>query len=390
MDWSTQSYTSSFAYVEQVEVFSVSPAHGPIKGGTEVIVRGKNFVKTSQLTCNFGTDSVRKVPATHWFNSTTIICISPPGEVDADTKDVAFTVSNTGATTGSDVSTNVVYYTYDPIVIITSVFPPLGPTSGNISVRISGGPFFETYELRCRFGSIAVLAIYVGNGEMNCYAPPHPPGIYPIEVGTNDQDYTTQRYPFFYYADQTLSRISPVSGPAIVADTKVSVYGSGFVNSTYLTCRFGYTKSFGVFVSSNHITCPSPALDGVFKNGSDGLSGGLQYLALSEQFNRLEDPIYYGKELSGPRTRLFPGSHYYPLFSLRLTTFEVSNNNQDFTDSGIGFLYQADAVINSISPSSGQVNVRTPIVITGNHFVNSTLLRCRVGVEISVPTFLSR
>ena len=55
----------------------------------------------------------------------------------------------------------------------------------------------------------------------------------------NHQDYTDQRFPFFFYQDPALSRLSPVGGPALAAGTKVTVYGNGFVNTTLLTCRFG-------------------------------------------------------------------------------------------------------------------------------------------------------
>jgi hypothetical protein len=69
---------------------------------------------------------------------------------------------------------------------------------------------------------------------------------------------------------------------------------------------------------------------------------------------------------------------------------EISNNNQDFTDSGISFLYQKDAIVESILPNYGLVNEPTPVVVKGNHFVNSTLLRCRIGEYVSVPVYLSR
>jgi hypothetical protein len=352
---------TSFTYVKSVVVLSVSPPHGPLKGATEVIVRGMNFLRSPLLSCNFG--GVR-VPASFWFNSSAIICVSPVGDL---AESELFTVSNTGAVTGNDVSQELIYFTYDQNLAIDSVFPPLGPVSGNFTVFIFGGPFFDTMDLRCMFGAIQVQAIYTGTGEMYCLAPPHPPGIYPLEIAVNAQDYTTLRTPFFYYADQALSRIYPVAGPAMAADTYVQVYGSGFVNNSLLSCRFGGTVSFALFVTSNHIICFSPTLDGVFKNGSDGLSGGMQYLALSEQFNRVEDPMYYPLTLlTGPGrrlmerptvrgdNRLFPGSHYYPLYLCRLTVLEVSNNNQDYTNSGITFLYQADANISRISPTSGK------------------------------------
>ncbi len=87
--------------------------------------------------------------------------------------------------------------------------------------------------------------------------------------------------------------------------------------------------------------------------------------------------------------RLFPEAHSYPLYNLRLVNVEVSNNNQDFTDSGINYVYQTDAVVVSILPNYGQINANTPIAVSGNNFVNSTLLRCRIGEYVSTPTFLA-
>ena len=410
-DYSTSS--SVFSYVRTVTVLSIFPTHGPLKGGTEVIIRGSNFIRSSSFSCNFGTSRAYKVPLAHFFNSTAVICITPPGDPLHTT--ASFTVSNSGLLTGPDVSTNTVSFTFDQNLFIRNIVPPQGPTSGNFSVRIFGGPFSENDDLRCKFGEIAVVGVYISNDEFLCYAPPHVPGIYPLEISGNDQDYTTQRKPFYYYKDHFLSRIHPVSGPAFSADTQVQVYGFGFVNSTHLTCRFGYTVSRGIFISSNNIICPSPALDLIG-------SGGLKDLALSEQFHRFPNPVngalnsrrrlyeeklaaeqyatinngdnygsssYSIRNIGGVNSRLFPGSHSYPLYPCRLTSIEVSNNNQDYTDSGIGYLYQKDAYVTTIAPDTGLENEVNTILIRGENFVNSTLLRCRVGNVVSKGTFLS-
>jgi hypothetical protein len=312
------------------------------------------------------------------------MCITPPSKFF---RKAVVSVSNDGYLNdgGSSKSSDDVIFVYDAPIVIKSVTPPNGPMSGNFSVMISGGPFNNTAELRCKFGLISVQAFYVDEGLIQCWAPPHPAGRFPLEVSSNDQDFTTSRFPFLYYQDPTMSRISPVCGPAVVAGTPVSVYGSGFINTTSLTCRFGLTNTRGVYVSSSYIICPSPRLD-------DTLSGGMSWTALSEQFNRDQDPKYNSMtfSVSDRPERLFPGAYFYPLYLSRLVTVEISNNNQDFTDSGINFLYQADAYVESVLPSSGQVNTRTAIVVKGDNFVNSTLLRCRIGEYVSVPTFLSR
>jgi hypothetical protein len=378
-DWSTQGVT--FEYIPVATVTSLLPTHGPQKGLTEVVLRGSGFVRSSQLACRFGTGRESIVSAVHFFNSTTIICISPPAYL---TGQVAVSVTNNGVFY-DDSSSSQVYYTYDQPVTVTSLFPPLGPTTGNFTVKVFGGPFLNTDELRCKFGSVHVQGTFVESGTMICWAPPHMAGIYPIEVTVNDEDYTMSRQQFFYYKDEQLNRISPVSGPALSAGTEVSVFGTGFVNSTYLTCRFGGTLVLGIFVSSNNIICPSPVLDA-------SRSGGMKYSALSEQFNRYPDPyVIASNHITSGRSALalFPSAHYYPLYLSRLVTVEVSNNNQDFTDSGISYLYQADAIVDSIAPSSGQVAAQTSIIINGNNFVNSSTLRCRIGEYVSVPVFLS-
>ena len=392
-DWSSESV--SFTYVPKSAVRFIYPVHGPQKGGTEVMVYGSGFVPSSALYCVFGTGKgpLAQVPVAAYFNASAIMCVSPPIGNDKQAV-VTFGVTNTG----EDISSGIAYYTYDVPLTINTIYPPLGPVSGNFTVHITGGPFTNTDELRCQFGAIRVQGVFVNAGEMYCYAPPHPSGRYPLEISQNDQDYTTLRTPFYYYRDPAMSRIYPVAGPAASADTMVAVYGSGFVNSTYLTCRFGATLTYATYVSSNYIICPTPALDGVFKNGTDGSSGGLQWLALSEQFSRWPDPTVsstqrvstiVGWNVDGPRTRLFPSAWNYPLYLSRLVMVEISNNQQDFTNSGITYLYQADASVGGVIPSNGFTNEQTPIAIVGTHFVNSTLLRVRIGPYVMIPTFLS-
>jgi hypothetical protein len=402
-DWSLQKDVT-FTYVARAVVTGLVPSHGPPRGLTEVLVLGSGFVKSAYLTCRFGSGSNSIVTAVHFLNDSAIICLSPPSILYSNIG-VRVQVSNNLYYDDPSVvlpGEPVVVYTYEDMIVIGSIEPPLGPISGNITVNVISkfGSFKNTDELRCKFGNIAVQAMFVTASKIRCFAPPHPPGIYPLEVSNNDQDFSVSRVPFFYYSDIALSRISPVAGPAKNAGTKVNVYGTGFVNSSYLTCRFGGQLSPGIYVSSNYIICPTPTLD-------ETAGGGLHYTALSEQFNRWTDPVvgtaYSTRRLSASqlvaeqrvlaedksKLRLFPTAYFYPLYYNRLVNVEVSNNMQDFTDSGINFLYQADAVVESILPNSGQVNTRTPIVVKGNNFVNSTLLRCRIGEYISVPTFLA-
>lgn len=370
-----QDYTDSgvtFEYASKAFITKFLPDHGPIYGGTQVMIIGENFRNTSSLACKFGDEETSIVYATRFITSSAIICISPPSFKSGA---VFLDVSNDGGGRSSAFSSSGMLFSYDPKLYISGVYPPLGPDVGNFSVRITGGPFMRSHQLRCRFGEVIVEGVYVDGEEINCYAPPHEAGVYALEVSVNDQDYGDIRFPFRYYKQESLSRVMPVSGPAYAAGTEVTLYGNGFVNTTLLVCRFGHTVVPAIFKSSSEIICRTPPLH------PD--SCGLKWLSLSEQRNRNPDP------LTGSRL-LFPSAHPYPLYLCRLVTVEVSSNGQDFTGSGINYLYQADSHVISVNPEKTLDLGNSPVFVHGTNFVNSTTLTCRIGGYIMKATYISR
>lgn len=70
------------------------------------------------------------------------------------------------------------------------------------------------------------------------------------------------------------------------------------------------------------------------------------------------------------------------------SSLQVTCNDQDYTDSGITFLYQADASVDKISLKSGLDPGGFGLFVTGENFVNSTSLACRVGGSNTEATFL--
>ncbi|CAM9707700.1 unnamed protein product, partial [Discosporangium mesarthrocarpum] len=384
-----QDFTASgatFSYLPLVTVHTIIPSHGPAYGGTEVLVLGSNFRRSSRLACRFGPNAVdprTTVPAARYLNTTALLCITPPFLPNSNPDGagvVALEVTNNAGLGGhtsasSSFSQSGVLYRYEPPPKVEGVVPHLGPASGNFRVRVSGGPFPDTDELRCRFGSVVVFAERLSASEIQCYAPPHKEGVYPLEISLNDQDYTDVRFPFFFFTDQELFRIMPVLGPAEAAGTAVTLYGSGFVNSTLLACRFGQAPPVpGRYVSSEEILCETPPLH------PD--SGGLEWSPLSEQRQDILNP------LTGSRL-LFPEAHYYPLYLQKLTSVEVTCNGQDYTNSGVSFLYQADTFTEKVGLAETLDRGNVSLFISGGHFVNSSTLACRVGASNIAATFLS-
>lgn len=78
-----------------------------------------------------------------------------------------------------------------------------------------------------------------------------------------------------------------------------------------------------------------------------------------------------------------------PSFRTNKHTHQVTCNGQDYTDSGTTFLYQADASVHNVSLSAGLNPGGFGLFITGEGFVNSTSLCCRVGGSNTPATFLS-
>jgi hypothetical protein len=380
MDFTDSGVT--YEYLPIAEVDSLEPNHGPVYGGTEIIVRGSSFRNSSLLSCRFGDHSRdATVPVARYFNSSAILCVAPPSVYAGE---VYVEVSNNGPGANAIFTSTRSIYTYETRVVITGIDPPLGPTSGNFSVRVTGGPFIDTPELRCKFGDITVLAKYVATDELVCYAPPHRGGRFTLEITNNDQDYSDQGMTVFFYSDPALSRIMPVSGPSVTAGTQVTVFGDGFVNTSLLMCRFGNTIAPGIYVDDRQLICPAPPY-----NVDD--NGPMRATALSEQYNRYQDPIHsdlISTRLTNKR-RVFPGAHYYPTYISRLVEVDISNNGQDWTDSGITFLYQKDAITKKVTPFEGLDTTGTPLFVQGENFVNYTTLRCRLGPRVVNATFLS-
>jgi hypothetical protein len=85
----------------------------------------------------------------------------------------------------------------------------------------------------------------------------------------------------------------PAGNPAVDAGVLVTVFGSNFVNSPLVSCRFGSMVVFATFSTATEVSCVAPARD----------VGGV--------------------------------------------AVEISENRQDFTTSGIGFTYQRTDLLSS-------------------------------------------
>ena len=99
--------------------------------------------------------------------------------------------------------------------------------------------------------------------------------------------------------------IYPVSGPADVAGTEMHIYGANFLNTLTLSCRVADVTVPAEYVSDSEIICYTPPCLHSY-NGGRCL---MKYQPLIAHENALG--------VKNPRTgsvKLFPTSHYFPLY----------------------------------------------------------------------------
>jgi hypothetical protein len=187
-DWTSSAVIFDYRAVSMVS--QVLPQGGPLSGGTEILVLGSGFERSSFLSCRFWPPSIPlsaaiTTPVSSWLNSSAIVCVTPPSPMlDAGTVrlDIGFQGGFQSSHTADQ--DNGVMFVYHADIAIENVSPSLGPASGNFSVRVSGGPFpLDCAEhVRCKFGGIIVRGERMSANDLLCMAPPHEQGYHTLEV----------------------------------------------------------------------------------------------------------------------------------------------------------------------------------------------------------------
>ena len=272
------------------------PESGPSGGGTSVLVSmagsaNGSFLQDDVLACVFdmgvgaAISDVAIDVAAKWVDARTVRCTVPPMNSDANATTVHVSVTANGGTVTSAPAS----YAYFEEPNVKLVSPSSGSVVGGTLVAIRGTGFFDSPASACRFGNSRVGDIIVTPHEvidsthMACRAPSHAVGKVVVEVTMNGDSYTNSGATFEYHPTVTLTSVSPHMGP-VSGNTVVEVYGSGFVDSPLLACRFGKLALVpAVFDTSSHVTCVTPAMAAgiqgveVTTNGVDLSANSLQF-----------------------------------------------------------------------------------------------------------------
>lgn len=226
-------------------ITSISPAAGPIVGGTLVTITGANF--TGALSVTFGGLACTSVNV---VLSTTITCVTP-AHLGGTVEVIVTTPIGSNTTIGTQ---NDFFYTGGPTV--TFISPSTGPATGNTIVTITGTGFTSS-GMTVKFGTVAAVFTYIDTTTIVAVAPAQSAGTVDIIVttpGGTSPNTAADNYTYTGSAAPVVTSVSPASGPI---GTTITITGTGFTGATSVTVG-GVSASFTV-VLSTQITATVPA-----------------------------------------------------------------------------------------------------------------------------------
>ena len=230
-------------------VTSISPASGPIAGGTTVTITGSGF--TGTLSVVFSSVAAARFTV---VSDTQIVAVSPAQALGGHGIRVT-TEGGTSPSVTADVFTAV---SAPPVPAVTAVSPASGSTSGGTSVTVTGTGFSGA--TRVVFGSVAATSFsVVSDSQITAVSPAEAAGGHGIRVvtaGGTSPSVTADVFTF-QSAAPTVTAINPSSGPT-AGGTTVTVTGTGLTGATKVLFGSVAATKFTV-VSGTQITAVAPA-----------------------------------------------------------------------------------------------------------------------------------
>jgi len=226
-------------------ISSVSPATGPVAGGTSITITGSGFMGATGVSV--GGNAAIGVSV---VNDTSITAVTPAGAA-AGTVDVRVT---TPTGTSTIVLADKFTYTSTNVPTVTAVSPTGGPIAGGPTVTITGTGFASVTGVT--FGGNAATGITVtSDTSMTVTSPAHSAGAVDVIVtNANGSSATSAAARFTYGAAPAITSISPTSGGA---GTVITITGTGFTGATAV--MFDTTSATPTSVSDTQIVVTAPS-----------------------------------------------------------------------------------------------------------------------------------
>ena len=343
------------------------------------------------MWCRFGASAPVEA---HVHSTGAAECVTPAGLVPGE-------VSLEVSTNGVDFSASATQFGFFTPPVALSLTPANGPEAGGTAIVLRGAHLFAATLLRCKFGEVHVDAVFVTSTMANCSAPKHEPGLVSVEVSTNGVDFSASGLNFLYAKAPKLTNLHPRTLSGCGGDGGVYVAGaSSDRTEAYIVvialnlmpgtmCIIGNaTSSYSSLISANELLCTVPV---------DVLGTGDHALKLTSNLQDLVDtgdavsvgecirvssvsplfgPVAGGTPLVVSGDNFVKGDDWSCRFggstdasviatwqqggTLRCiapplpvgdANVEVSNNNQQYSTSGVLFSYLETPVVNRAVPA---------------------------------------
>jgi hypothetical protein len=392
---SGNSPADQFTYLAAPAVTGVSPTAGPLAGGRSVTITGANFSYVSAV--GFGAVAA----STFIVDSPTQITAVTPAEM-AGTVNVLVTTPG-GISTISPAD----QYTYTAAPVVTGVSPAVGPSTGGLSVTITGLGF--TGAPLVTFGSVPASSFVVDSPtQITAVCPPKAPGTVDISVtGPGGVSIPTVADQFTYLPAPVVTGISPATGPA-VGGTTVTITGVDFNGATLV--RFGSNPATNVVVvSPTQITVTSPAGTAGTVDVIVTAIGGVSSISSADRFTYVAAPVVTGVlptagPLAGGTSVTIAGAGFTGATGVYFGTTAATNvvvvsptritatspaeaagtvdvsvmvpvGGTSASSPADQFTYVAAPTVTGVSPSAGPLAGGTSVTITGTDFSGASVVK---------------
>jgi hypothetical protein len=233
-----------FSYGSVPAVDSVSPASGPLVGGTSVIITGADL--TGATAVAFGATAATSFTVN---SLTQVTAVAPAG-----TGTVNLTVTTAGGTSPTSAADQ---FTYASLPSVISTSPSSGLVAGGTSVTIVGANLCGASAVDFGASASTAFSVDVSCTQLTATAPA---GTGTVEVTVTTPggiSLSTVADRFTYLSAPAVTEVGPSSGLG-TGGTLVTVTGSGFTDVSAVA--FGVVPATGVVVdSSAQLTATAPA-----------------------------------------------------------------------------------------------------------------------------------
>uniref|UniRef100_A0A8C4LCE5 Plexin-A1 n=1 Tax=Equus asinus asinus TaxID=83772 RepID=A0A8C4LCE5_EQUAS len=255
--------------------YRVSPARGPLSGGTWIGIEGSHLNAGSDVAVSVG----GRPCSFSWRNSREIRCLTPPGQSPGSAPIVVNI--NRAQLTNPEVKYN---YTEDPTIL--KIDPEWSISSGGTLLTVTGTNLATVREprIRAKYGGVERenSCLVYNDTTMVCRAPSvdnparSPPelGERPDELGFIMDDVRSllvlNASSFLYYPDPVLEPLSPTGLLELKPSSPLILKGRNLLPPAPGNSRLNYTVLIGstpcaLTVSETQLLCESPNLTGQHK-----------------------------------------------------------------------------------------------------------------------------